>query len=255
MPELRGKRVTDERLKRIKDLSRLRSLSLLDTSVTDDGLLFLAEAMSLREISISSTVLTDACMETLCALPALVSLLIHNAPLITDQGIGHLQQRESLRELYLDGTHLTDRGIPSFTHLESIWSLCLRRNLRLLSLKETRVAGYGLCDLPTPPTSIYLDGCPVTDDAVMRIANHVPGLRTLSLKDTPVSDDCLAALSTLTRLETLRLTGTQVTDTGVAHFRGHPSLYTLEVCETHVSEEEKTRLKAESPHVGMTVIR
>lgn len=270
MPEFRGKRITDERLQRIKNLSRLRSLSLLDTSVSDEGIRLLEKATNLREINIRSDVLTDACMETLCALPALVSLLIHDAPFITDRGIAHLRQRESLRELYLIGTHLSDRGVPSFTHLEPIWSLCLQRtlitdqgvselaplrNLRLLDLEETSVVGYGLCDLPTPPDSVYLEGCPVTDDAVVRIANHVPGLRTLSLKDTPITDDCLGPLAELKKLEALRLTGTQVTDKGVAHFRGHPSLYTLEVRGTLVSEAEELRLEELSPFDKMNVIR
>jgi hypothetical protein len=248
----------------------LEFLSLLDTSVTDAGIAVLAEAVSLQQISISSTVLTDACMPTLCRLPALVRLLIHDAPGITDKGISQLKKRSSLRELYLHGTRLSDRGVSSFCHLKPIWSLGLDRthvadrgvsqlaplcNLDLLSLEGTGVVGHGLCDLQTPPTDVYLDGCPVTDEAVQRIAKHIRGLRHLSLKDTPITNGCLPALARLKKLEMLRLTGTAVSDDGVACFRGHPSLGRLEVCETRVSRTEEQRLERLSPVEGMLVIR
>ena len=180
-----------------------------------------------------------------------------------------MKTRDSLHELYLNGTHLSDRGVDSFTHLEPIWSLSLERthvtdqgvamlapleNLRLLSLEDTAVVGYGLCELPSPPEDIYLDGCPVTDDAVKKMATHLPGLRRLALKNTAVTDDCLAALAELTKLESLRLTRTQVTDKGIASFRGHPSLFTLEVRDTFVSKKEEERLEESSPLDGMCVI-
>lgn len=268
MLELQGKRVTDKRLQRI-DFAELYFLSLLDTSVTDKGIALLESATNLQEVSISSNVLTDACMETLCRLPALRSLLIHDAPLITDQGIAQLQIRENLRELYLDGTQLSDDGICSFTHLTLIRSLSLDRtlvtdegvsqlaplpNLKLLTLEETAVVGYGLCKLLTA-TDIYLDGCPIADDAVDEFATHLKGLRRLSLKDTPITDDCLDALSTLPQLESLRLTRTHITDKGITQFRGHPSLYTLEVCETYVSAAAVMCLEEQSPLKKMNIIR
>ena len=270
MPTLKGKRVTDERLQRIKNLSLLESIALLDTSVTDDGVALLGKALKLRQIVIRSDLLTDACMVTLCRLPALTSLLIGSAPFITDRGVARLRERDSLRELYLKGTHLSDRGVRSFTHLMPIWSLALNRtlitdsgvsqlaplhNLSLLSLDETSVVGYGLCDLPSPPSDVYLKGCPVTDDAVITLANKLTNLKVLSLEGTTITDKCLGDLAKLRKLEALRLTRTQVTDKGIAHFRAHPCLVELEVCETYVTEKEGLRLEEMSPINGMSVIR
>ena len=269
MTELRGKRVTNERLAAL-NLPKLQQLHLLGTSITDEGMAVLAEAVNLREVLIDSQLITDRSMEVLCALPQLVSLFLDEVPLITDAGVAHLQRRTELRELRLKGTHLSDRGVRSFTHLQGLWSvglsktlvtdrgvadLAAMRKLSLLSLDDTVVVGDGLCSLPVGnQISIYLDNCPVTDAAVIAFCQHLIDLKDLSLLGTPITDRCLPALASLPRLEMLRLTKTAVTDAGIESLIGHPSLSTIEVCETAVSEEAKKKLKAASPH-DLTVIR
>ena len=145
----------------------------------------------------------------------------------------------------MDGTRVSDIGVAQLAPLHS---------LRLLSLHNTRVTGTGLCELPSPPDDIYMDGCPVTDDAVIAIASRLKGLVRLSLAGTKITDRCLYALSQLKNIQMLRLTNTRVTDNGLSHFRGHESLYTLEACGTGLSQPERTRLKSMSPHEGMNVI-
>ena len=53
---------------------------------------------------------------------------------------------------------------------------------------------------------------------------QLPGLRTLILDFTQVTDKGLAHLTGLTRLTELRLTGTRVTDVGLKHLQRLTSL-------------------------------
>lgn len=264
MPEFRGNRVTDKTLRDLKDLSDISHLHLLDTSVTVEGIAILANAVNLREIFISSDLLTDRCMEVLCKLPLLQSLLLDGVPFVTDAGIAHLEQRKKLRELYLKGTHLTDRGINYFTHIEGLWSVDLSCTLvtdrgvselaqleevSLLNLRETVVVGEGLCALPVDNRlDVYLDRCPVTDAAVVAFSRRLTNLTALSLLGTLVTDRCLPNLAKLPNIEMLRLTETNITDSGILSLVGHPSLVTLEIGGTAVSVEAEEQLKASSPN-------
>jgi internalin A len=270
MTELRGKRIDDRRLAAMKNLSSLQVLHLHNTVITDAGFALLAQAVNLCELAISSQFITDQSMEVLCTLPRLQSLLIHDAPFITDAGVGFLRKRKELSELYLKGTHVSDRGVPSWTHLEGLWSLGLdktlvtdrgvatlapMRKLGLLNLSDTAVGGHGLCSLPVEnPIDIYLANCPVTDEAVLAFSRHLVNLNRLSLFGTLVTDRCLPVLAELSGIQRLRLSQTTVTDAGMESLLAHPSLQTLEVCDTEVSEEMKQRLIEASPH-DLTVIR
>ena len=66
----------------------------------------------------------------------------------------------------------------------------------------------------------------------------VPHLRQLFLKDTQTTDECLAAISRLHRLERLYCwDAVQVTDAGVAHLRKLPKLKDVHLSNSQITDE------------------
>lgn len=63
------------------------------------------------------------------------------------------------------------------------------------------------------------------------------GVWRLSCRDVPVGDDTLRPLRALHGLRDLDLTGTAVTDAGVAHLAGLRGLESLALCETAVTDQ------------------
>jgi hypothetical protein len=76
------------------------------------------------------------------------------------------------------------------------------------------------------------------NDAVKGILAGVPHLRQLFLKDTQTTDECLAAISRLHRLERLYCwNAVQVTDAGLAHLRKLPKLKDVHLSNSQITDE------------------
>jgi internalin A len=72
--ELRGEKVTDERLKELLGLKQLQSLTLYRTAVTDAGLKGLAGFPRLQSLSLFATGVSDAGLKEISGLKQLQSL-------------------------------------------------------------------------------------------------------------------------------------------------------------------------------------
>lgn len=265
MPEFRGKKVTNARiLAKSGAASRWRSFALYRTQVDDEGITSICQvAQKLEEIHLTSNLITDAAMPALCALPNLRSLLVDDVPQITDEGIAYVPRSSQLRELYLNGTQLSDAGVDAILNCRQIWSLCLDGtkitdagvaklgvlpNLRLVSFRDTLVEGWGARDLPDAErTSLYLERCPVSVGGLLAYLETHRKIELLSLNDTRINDEAMSALAALPAISDLRLEGTVVTDAGVERLLGHPSLMTLYLGRTAVSEKLVRQLENKSP--------
>ena len=82
--------------------------------------------------------------------------------------------------------------------------------------------------------SLRLEGSGVGDRTATRLPELVPGLTTLHLSDTRVTDRGVAAIARLGQLHSLTLDGTAVTDAGVSHLAGHANLAMLNLRATEV---------------------
>lgn len=260
--EFEGKAFTDADLKAVPALDRVEMLDLFDTSVTDKGIVELARAESLEEIAISSDKLSSAALQVLARLPSLRSLQIHRGPRIGDEGLRSLSKCVNLRELYLRGTSITDAGLSHIGSLPHLWSLVLDDTgisdtgcaaitklpkLSLLSLNRTRVTGIRLAGLrDNEYFNLYLEETRVTDEAVMTLAGRLTKLKLISLNETQTGDPAAKALSKLKRLDDVRLSGTRLSDDGLAAFTGHPSLEVIYVEGCNVSAKAIKALKKAS---------
>lgn len=263
MPEFRGNAVTNERLLANKTVSKWKSLALLRTRVDDDGLIQVCQvAKRLEEVHIVSDQISDTSMPALCSLPLLRSLLFDGVPRITDVGIASIANSYQLRELYLNGTQLSDAGVDALSGLPQVWSLSLidtkitdtgvsklgSLQLVLVRFERVRVEGWGLQGLQnTSKMRLFLDGCPISDKNLTAFLATHNKISTLSLNNSNVGNPSIVAIADLQDLEDLRLEGTTVTDEGVKTLLRHPTLLTLYLKDTMVSEQMVQQLKSESP--------
>ena len=85
------KQITDEGLKNLADMTELRELILDGTNITDAGLKYLSKMTKLERLVLSYTKVTDEGMVELTKLPKLDSVQLYNTA-VTDAGIGTLKR-------------------------------------------------------------------------------------------------------------------------------------------------------------------
>jgi len=111
--------LTDAGLVHLRDLPKLRFLSLTGTQITDAGLVYLEGLTNLKALSLDNTQITDAGLVQLKRLTKLEALGLSDTK-VTDEGVKKLQ--EALPNCYINcqrtrlsaagqGTIVTDRSI------------------------------------------------------------------------------------------------------------------------------------------------
>ncbi|XP_019748664.1 uncharacterized protein LOC109529696 [Hippocampus comes] len=176
---------------------------------------------------------TNELLRQLRAFTALKHLSLVNSPLITDSGLSILSSLVKLQYLNLAScSKLTDTCLQYITGL---------KNLSFLSLDQTKVtdAGVTLYLRSAPPclSQLSLNQTAVGEAALAALPAGVPQLRMLSIKQTKVSD--VSALSELPGLQTLNLDGTNVTEASLAQLGAHPSLSSLSLAGIRVSDGDR----------------
>jgi len=189
-----GAKITDEGLKTVGEMTRLKFLDLSGTKITNDGLLHLKELKRLTRLCLEDTKVTEAGLENLEPLTALEDLRLYLGRSVTDVGAEHLSKLKSLRRV-TDNMELTDKGVAALARLP---------NLEQLELFGDRV----------------------TDDAV-RSAGQVKSLKWLDFQHCAITDDGLAALADMPNLELFRLYETRVTGSGLLYLQNSPKLTLL----------------------------
>ncbi len=107
---LRGEaRLSDEGLKHLHALTKLKRLVLDGTHITDDGLPLLAAFSELEILRLDSRWITDRGVAHFAVVKNLKTLILVNAP-ITDASISHFKAMSQLESLYLFGDELSEQG-------------------------------------------------------------------------------------------------------------------------------------------------
>ncbi len=107
---VQDKKVTDEALTPLKDLTRMVNLNLRGTEVTDAGLVNIEKQTTLVRLHLEKTKITDAGLERLKGLVNLEYLNLYGTE-VTDAGLAHLEGLTKLKSLYLWQTKVTDAGV------------------------------------------------------------------------------------------------------------------------------------------------
>ncbi|XP_035469679.1 uncharacterized protein si:ch73-173p19.1 isoform X2 [Scophthalmus maximus] len=248
---------TNELLRQLRAFTALKHLSLINSPlITDSGLSILSSLVKLQYLNLAScTKLTDSCLQHIKGLKSLCFLSLDQTK-VTDAGmVLYLHSAPScLSQLSLNQTAVTEATLV-------VLPTCVPQ-LRLLSIKQTKVEDVsGLAELSCLQT-LNLDGTGVTEVSLKFLATH-PALFSLSLAGIPVADgnhtlqiisglklthltlpgrhsvkdSGLAYLSDLSLLSELDLTDyTQVTDEGVKHLSTMIRLKRLSLSNTQVTD-------------------
>ncbi|CAK6967457.1 uncharacterized protein si:ch73-173p19.1 [Scomber scombrus] len=248
---------TNELLRQLRAFTALKHLSLVNSPlITDSGLSILSSLVKLQYLNLAScSKLTDSCLQHITGLKSLCFLSLDQTK-VTDAGmVLYLQWAPScLLQLSLNQTAVTEATLAVLpTRVPQ---------LRLLSIKQTKVKDVSaLAELSSLQT-LNLDGTGVTEGSLEHIATH-PTLSSLSLAGIPVmdgnhalqiisglrlsqltlpgrhsvTDSGLSFLSRLSLLSELDLTDyTQVTDQGVSQLSTMTRLKKLSLSNTQVTD-------------------
>ncbi|MBP90726.1 MAG: hypothetical protein CMJ64_29115 [Planctomycetaceae bacterium] len=206
--------ITDATLEWL-DLTKLRSLSLGETSITDNGLKRLRGTR-------------------------LKILALYGCKRITDVGMEHMSKLTTLTSLALDHTSVGDAGVTQLAPLV---------NLDQLSLGVTKCteAALNIVSSLKKLRSLDLYGIPVSS-AGLRKLRGLTELQTLRISDTAIDDEALRELATLTELRYLDLSRNPgITDAGLIHLNALIHLEYVDLQGTQVTAAGVAKLQKALP--------
>ncbi|XP_014013220.1 uncharacterized protein isoform X1 [Salmo salar] len=230
---------TNELLRQLRAFTALKHLSLVNSPlITDTGLSVLCSLLKLQHLNLTScSKLTDSCLQHITGLKSL-SFLSLDQTKVSDVGmVLYLQSApSSLTQLSLNQTSVTEATLAALP-------ACVPQ-LRLLSVKHTKVRDVSaLAALPSLQT-LYLDGTGVREGSLECLAIHST-LSALSLAGISVADGnhALQIISGL-RLTQLTLPGRHsVTDAGLTFLSRLSLLSELDLTDyTHLTDHGVTQL-------------
>ncbi|KAM6900148.1 uncharacterized protein FYW49_016694 [Xenentodon cancila] len=203
---------TNELLRQLRAFPGLKHLSLVNSPlITDSGLAVLSSLVKLQYLNLAScSKLTDSCLQHITGLKSLHFLSLDQTK-VTDAGmVPYLQSAPPcLSQLSLNQTAVTEATL-------AVLPGCVPQ-LRLLSIKQTKVKDVTALAEMSSLQTLNLDRTGVTEDSLEKIATH-PALSSLSLAGIPVTDGnrTLQIISGL-KLSHLTLPGRHtVTDSGLS---------------------------------------
>jgi len=185
--------------------------------ITDADLRRLAGLRHLRRLNLTRTKITDVGMEHLAKLTGVTDLNLYYAEYITEDGIAHLKGWTALERLNLRGTKVTSKVFPTLGRLAS---------LKSLDLGYTQIDDEGFEELAALPhlEELAIGGNRITG-ACLPLLKPVASLRRLDvggiqrvdsgLWGLALTDYNLGRLASLTQLQSLNLSGANLSDRGV----------------------------------------
>jgi|GEM_PF-6478651 len=205
----------DKSLESLRGLKHLEMLFVGDmlSDVTTAGVQHLATLPKLRSVTLISSKLDDDALPLFAKMP-LESLTCGGA--FTDAGVAKVATSKTIRALLIAPTgkaQMTDAALASLARMTK---------LSQLSLTEAMCIESQLADAPTP-------------------------------RHWAISDAGLQHLAALTELESLTLSGPELTDAGLVHLRGLKKLKSLDVNETKITPAGLDELRKHLPELKTTI--
>ena len=164
-------------------------------------------------LDLTGKTLTESDYEAIGRYLLLRRLILANTA-TTDAHLSHLGHVPGLEYLDLSGTQVTDAGLKAIANLPMLSHLVLAR---------TGITDVGLKEIsPLRLRTLQLGGTKITDAGLASLCDRygVGGyLRELDIRNMAISDAALTHLKRLTRLESLRVDGTRITERGMGELR------------------------------------
>jgi hypothetical protein len=200
-------------LDQFPDLEELEILAAMD--LADADLTPLKGLKRLRELTILFGKITDAGLANLDGLTELEEVKIIGCEQIKGPGLAHLEGAKRLRLLSVSGCRI---GGADLAHVR-----------QLAWVKELDIGGME-DDVLGDSSLVRLEGWTGLETLDLGFTNPIRGpglvhlkglrdLRTLSLRNSPVTDDAVDPLSTMNWIRDLDLSGTEITRAGLDRLR------------------------------------
>lgn len=215
--------------------------------LTDDALGQIRFPAQLKRLSLTTAYkLTDEGMRHLADLPNLEWLEL-GCKEVTDSGLLHLGSLTKLRHLEL-GRPMTKVTGAAFRQLP--WA----RNLKYLNIRNFSESMIDHIVATMPELSdLYIVSCPL-GDADLEKLSALPSLKSLNISGTKVSDQGLAYLPRMKLLEDLVLYGCSgITDEGLQHLLSMKQLKNIWLQRTRVTPAGSEALKAAIPGIKIHI--
>ncbi len=192
-------------------------IDLSSTWVTDADMARLGRLTGLRRLDLAYTKISDVGLEHLRGPSEVLDLNLYFAEYITDSGIAHIKGWTQLKHLSLRGTKVTSRVFDHLKGLESLRALDISStevtdagfeklaslpHLEKLAIGSNRILGPGLSLLKLLPALKHLDV-----GGIQRVDSGLWGIA--------LNDSNMHKIGELTRLETLKLNGANISDRGL----------------------------------------
>jgi hypothetical protein len=257
---LRAQQLPPAQFARLQQLQHLESLSLQDCDVTDDSLkTILSGLVKLRQLTLANLPhVTGESLVALKDLPRLSHLALIRLEIDTDV-VATLTTAPELQSLDLrfctgwDQEHVAmlaeaprltalKLGGPTIDH-GTLRSLGGFQNLESLGIEDAPIDQAGLQILASSPTlverldSLAFARCFGLDDAALHHLADFPRLRSLVLRDAPVSGQFLTALPHPAQIERLGLNQTFLVDEAFAAIAAFPNLKRLELASNPLNAQ------------------
>nr|XP_025617502.1 F-box/LRR-repeat protein 14 isoform X13 [Arachis hypogaea] len=239
--------ITDSDMKPLSELVCLESLEISCSKVTNFGISFLKGLQKLSLLNLEGCLVTAACLDSLADLPLLSNLNLNRCN-ITDDGCEKFSRLENLKVLNLGFNDITDACLA---HLKAVLT-----KLESLNLDSCRIGDEGLINLAEVGDtglhhlsefknlrSLEICGGGLTDAGVKNI-RALSCLMCLNLsQNCNLTDKSLESISGLTRLISLNVSNSRITNSGLQHLRTLKNLrsLTLESCKVTAYDIKKLR--------------
>ena len=216
--------------------------------------------------------ITDAGIEKLSQSPAgrsgkLNAIYIPSGQL-TDASIPHLNRIHSLRTLGLQRTSITDAGmrqlnLPNLHNLYLSWTRVTPAGLQGMLIRSPHLFEVGLdsavepfgdadfsflSDCRNDNTSFDLRRSGITDGSLKSIGEVAEFPGAITLDENPIHDEGVRHLRHMTKLRSLSLPGTDITDASIPALSEITALTVLKVQRTKLTEAGIQRLHAALPN-------
>jgi Leucine-rich repeat (LRR) protein len=226
--------VTDDGLRGVLHLRKLRSLGLKNTFVTDQGLVHLAQLSNLKRLRLTNT---D----------------------VSDEGLEQLHQLSSLEEVSLRGTNVTAKGVSRLAkalpecQVSANYGLGLVPDQDLLfpdghrptaveiksKLKERNIDCLIETDASRdgdPIISFRLETSTLGAQPILQLIRAMPDLELLSVQNSLADDALLEGLADCSQLNYLIIRSGRLSDDGLRHLQEVSSLREIEFHEQVFTE-------------------
>lgn len=212
--------IQGEGLRHLADLVNLRELNLTLTPVKDEALRHLSGLTELRSLGLASTSCTGTGFQYLTALRKLENVNFHFTPL-NDAGLQAISQVPNSGRFWFAHTKFTDAGAAALSNLTQL----KRCGIGSTDPASSGAAVAALTKLPLEDLAL-LDN-QATPEGLAHVV-QITTLRRLDVSHAPtVTDETLAQIAQLPKLEEFRLGAAQVTDAGLLQLAASKSLKKL----------------------------